>query len=231
MTEGDETRARILEKAAQFFRTHGYSRVTMDDLATELRMSKKTLYRHFSRKEELGEAAIVASFARIGQELQAILEDERLGFDERLEGFVRTLTSRYGSAAAVLRDLQRDAPNLWQKLLELRRESVQLRFGAFLAAGVKAGALRADVEPRLVLRMVLTLVDQLMRPDVLAELEMTAEQLFPRMLGVILDGIRAKPEASDRAASRRTRASRTGPSPGEQAPASPSTEVSRKRGA
>lgn len=192
MTEADEVRARILEKAGQFFITHGYSRVTMDDIASELRMSKKTLYRHFSSKEELGEAAIAASFARLGEELQAILTDERREFGERLESFIRTLAGRYERGAVVLRDLQRDAPALWQKLLELRRDSVQKRFGMLLAAGVKRGALRADVEPRLVLRMVLTLVDQLMRPDVLAELGMTAEQLFPRMLGVILDGLRPR---------------------------------------
>ncbi len=197
MSEADEARTRILEKAEQFFLTHGYSRVTMDDLATELRMSKKTLYRHFSSKEELGEAALTASFARIGAELDGIIGDERLDFGERLQHFIRTLTGRYASAASVLRDFQRDAPNLWQRLLELRRESVQARFGSLLAAGVKAGAFRADVEPRLVLRMVLTLVDQLLRPDVLAELELSAEQLFPRMLGVILDGIHTgrKPRA------------------------------------
>ncbi|OJH34809.1 TetR/AcrR family transcriptional regulator [Cystobacter ferrugineus] len=194
MTEVDDARARILEKAEQCFLAHGYSRVTMDDIATELRMSKKTLYRHFSSKEALGEAAIEAIFARIREELRAILEDERRDFGERLESFARTLTGHYARGAAVLRDLQRDAPALWQKLLELRRQSIQARFGAFVAAGVKAGALRSDVEPRLVIRMVLTLVDQLMRPDVLAELEMTAEQLFPRMLGVVLDGIRTKPE-------------------------------------
>jgi AcrR family transcriptional regulator len=198
MTEVDDARARILEKAEQFFLTHGYSRVTMDDIATELRMSKKTLYRHFSSKEALGEAAITASVSRLGGELSTLLEDGRLDFDERLEGFVRTVTGRYGRSATVLRDLQRDAPSLWQRLLELRRESVHARFGQLLANGVAAGAIRADVEPRLVLRMVLTLVDQLLRPDVLAELELSAEQLFPRMLGVMLDGIRTGREPRPR---------------------------------
>ena len=190
MSEADEARARILELAEQFFLTHGYSRVTMDDIATELRMSKKTLYRHFSSKEALGEAAIASSFARINQELDVLLRDERLDFAERLRNLVRTVASHYGRAAPVLRDLQRDAPDLWQRLLEVRRASVQARFGALLASGVKAGAIRADVEPRLVLRMVLTLVDQLMRPDVLEELELPADQVFSNMLGVILDGLR-----------------------------------------
>lgn len=198
MTEADEARARILEKAQELFFTHGYSRVTMDDIATELRMSKKTLYRHFSNKEELGEAAIVASFARIGEDVTRVLEDERLDFGERIQGFVRVIADRYGRSATVLRDLQRDAPALWQRLLEMRREAVQVRFGGLFAQGVKAGALRADVEPRLVIRMVLTLVDQLLRPDVLAEMGMTAEQVYSSMLGVVLDGIRTGREPRSR---------------------------------
>ena len=126
------------------------------------------------------------------------MEDERLDFGERLHRLVRTVADRYARATPVLRDLQRDAPSLWQRLLEMRREAVQTRFGALLAAGVRAGAIRADVEPRLVIRMVLTLVDQLMRPDVLAELEMSAEQVYPGMLGVILNGIRTGREPRSR---------------------------------
>jgi AcrR family transcriptional regulator len=206
MSEADEARARILEKAEEFFLTHGYSRVTMDELAAELRMSKKTLYRHFSSKEELGEAAIVASFARIGEELARVAGDERRDFTERFHGFVKVLAGRYTRAAPVLRDLQRDAPALWQRLLEVRRASVQAHFGGLLAQGVKAGALRADVEPRLVLRMVLALVDQVMRPDVLEELGMTAEHVLPGMLGVMLDGIRTGREIRSRPVEKARRA-------------------------
>ena len=70
MTEAGGERARILDQAYRLILAHGYSRVTMDEISAELRMSKKTLYRHFSSKEELGEAAIVALFARIGEELR-----------------------------------------------------------------------------------------------------------------------------------------------------------------
>lgn len=199
MSEADaEARARILEKAQEFFFTHGYSRVTMDELAAELRMSKKTLYRHFSSKEELGEAAIAASFALIREELTRIIGDEQRDYGERFQSFVKVLAARYARGALVLRDLQRDAPALWQRLLELRRSSVQATFGGLFAQGVKAGALRTDVEPRLVIRMVLTLVDQVMRPDVLGELGMSAEEAFPGMLGVILDGIRTGRETRSR---------------------------------
>lgn len=194
MTEARETHARILEKAEQLMLERGYSRVTMDELASSLRMSKKTLYRFFSSKEMLGEAVLSSSFARLGQEQAAILQDTRLDFSEKLRRFVQLLTGRYGRAATVLRDIQREAPSLWQRLLELRREAVQLRFGALLSEGVRAGAFRPDVEPRLVIRVLLTVVDQMMRPEVLEELEMSPPEVFSGILGVVLEGIHTRPE-------------------------------------
>src|SRR6266702_2427720 len=46
----DSGRQRIVEAARAHFFSHGFRRVTMDDLATELGISKKTLYVHFPDK-------------------------------------------------------------------------------------------------------------------------------------------------------------------------------------
>jgi AcrR family transcriptional regulator len=43
----------IIQKSFQLFRHHGIRRVTMDDIANDLGISKKTLYGHFNHKEEL----------------------------------------------------------------------------------------------------------------------------------------------------------------------------------
>ena len=44
---------RILTRAEEMFLKSGYSKVTMDEIASNLGMSKKTLYKYFSSKEEL----------------------------------------------------------------------------------------------------------------------------------------------------------------------------------
>jgi len=49
----NQTRNRILERAYKLFRRKGYSRVTMDDIAAEASLTKRTLYHHFSSKDEL----------------------------------------------------------------------------------------------------------------------------------------------------------------------------------
>jgi AcrR family transcriptional regulator len=43
----------IIEKAVELFNRYGLRPVTMDDMAREMGMSKKTIYKYFSNKEEL----------------------------------------------------------------------------------------------------------------------------------------------------------------------------------
>jgi AcrR family transcriptional regulator len=49
----EHTRNQILEGAYKLFRRRGYSRVTMDDIAAEARLTKRTLYHHFNSKDQL----------------------------------------------------------------------------------------------------------------------------------------------------------------------------------
>ena len=57
---GQTTRKRIISGARRHFFAHGFRGVTVDDLAAELGMSKKTLYAHFDSKPQIVEAAILA---------------------------------------------------------------------------------------------------------------------------------------------------------------------------
>src|SRR5215469_16371078 len=51
-------RQRIVDAARAHFFSHGFRSVTMDDLAGELGISKKTLYAHFPGKFDLLEAVL-----------------------------------------------------------------------------------------------------------------------------------------------------------------------------
>lgn len=48
-----ETKERIQKKAQELFRRYGVKSVTMDEIATQLGVSKKTIYQYFSDKDEL----------------------------------------------------------------------------------------------------------------------------------------------------------------------------------
>ena len=51
---------KIIEKAGELFLNLGFKSVTMDDIANELGISKKTLYKYFSNKNSLVEETTIA---------------------------------------------------------------------------------------------------------------------------------------------------------------------------
>jgi AcrR family transcriptional regulator len=57
MTKQEKQKQKIAEFALSHYRQHGFSKVPMDDIASGLRISKKTIYKYYSSKEELVEAA------------------------------------------------------------------------------------------------------------------------------------------------------------------------------
>src|SRR5260370_39973034 len=60
----------IVEAARAHFFSHGFRSVTMDDLADELGISKKTLYTHFPSKIALLEAVLADKFASVEARLK-----------------------------------------------------------------------------------------------------------------------------------------------------------------
>lgn len=58
-------RDKIIHKSAELFLNYGFKSVTMDDIASELGISKKTIYQHFSNKTKLVEAVTFNLFDKI----------------------------------------------------------------------------------------------------------------------------------------------------------------------
>ena len=70
---GSSTAQRIVAVARAHFFAHGFRSVTMDDLAAELGMSKKTLYAEFSSKTALLRAVLLDKFASVEKDLDAVM--------------------------------------------------------------------------------------------------------------------------------------------------------------
>src|SRR3954469_25018967 len=107
----EPTQTRILETARRHLFAYGYSALTMDELAHELGMSKKTLYLHFSGKDAIVGTIIEEIGRAVRTELEAMISQPKLSFAQRLRAIVDTVGPRLSLLSpAMLRDLQRYAP-------------------------------------------------------------------------------------------------------------------------
>ncbi|GAB2764171.1 TetR/AcrR family transcriptional regulator [Salinimicrobium soli] len=73
---------KILAKSAEMFLNLGVKSVTMDEIAAEMGISKKTIYAHFSTKTKLIEATALHVFENISGGIEKIREDKKNPIEE-----------------------------------------------------------------------------------------------------------------------------------------------------
>src|SRR4051812_36969402 len=84
-------RSRIVTGAHKHFLSHGFRSVTMDELADELGMSKKTLYAHFPSKLALVEAVLRDKADRVEADLGRIAAETSNDFLKTLRELLACL--------------------------------------------------------------------------------------------------------------------------------------------
>jgi len=91
----------IIEVAVRLFLSPASARVSMDDLARELGMSKKTIYRYFPDRHGLLIAVLERRFAAIERRVLAAIEEAaEQPFDVRVHRFLMAACSELGRVGA-----------------------------------------------------------------------------------------------------------------------------------
>ncbi len=189
-TKDTETRQRILVKAQEIFLKTGFSKVTMDELANELGMSKKTLYKHFSSKEELLKVMMTEFRCGIEGYVNECMISVDIDFTEKLKRimtFIGQNMSRISTPFAD--DLRRNAPEIWRDMDEFRKKHSLTHFAQLFKEGVEAGVFRADVSDYLVALIYTNSMQSIVNPAVLAEIPFTAHEVFEAIRKVVFEGI------------------------------------------
>ena|SRR5262245_15578299 len=186
------TKRRIVGEARRHFFAHGFRGMTMDDLAHELGMSKKTLYAHFPTKAAVVEAALRDKLGELGSELEQITSAS----PAFLPALHRMLAVLQRHAEEIrppfIRDMRRSAPELFQ-LVETRRAAIiQRHFGRLFTEGRREGMIRRDVPVRLAIAILLAATQGVMNPPRIAELSTTPKAALSAILAVVLEGVLTK---------------------------------------
>ncbi len=189
-SHGNDSAARIIAVARQHFFAHGFRGVTMDDLAGELGMSKKTLYASFPTKTDLLRAVLLDKFRRVEVDLQRIAA----GFPNEMLGSLRQLLAclqRHTEEIKppFVRDIRREAPQMFELVQTRRRQVIQTYFGSLLDECRKAGVVRKDVSSRLIIEILLGATEAIMNPARMAQLGLTPRTGYSTIINVVFEGV------------------------------------------
>jgi AcrR family transcriptional regulator len=151
----------LLDVVVAQFNARGYDATSMEDIARATGLTKSAVYHHVAGKEELLRLAV----ARAVDALFAVLEEPASANGpavERLQHVLRrsaeVLAERLPYVTLLLRVRGNTETERWA--LERRRE-LDRRLSLLVQGAVDAGDLRADLDPRLVTRLLFGMVNSL----------------------------------------------------------------------
>ncbi|MCI0449895.1 MAG: TetR/AcrR family transcriptional regulator [Chlorobi bacterium] len=119
------------------FITEGFYKTTMDEIAKDLQISKKTIYKHFESKEDLLDAVCDSRIMMIHKFMDEIVDSG----DDSITKFLKILNKQKSMAmncsSAWFKDLQIHAPHLRKKFDEVRTDKVTSLMMKLLEQGKK----------------------------------------------------------------------------------------------
>jgi AcrR family transcriptional regulator len=190
MNHEAEIKNRILAKADEMFQHYGFSKVTMEEIASNLGISKKTLYKSFSNKEHILKEIVHNVKCEVESFVETLIADKKIEFMEKLTSFMNFLvkhSARFNTP--MIQDLAKNHPQIWQEIQEFRKKKALKNFSKLLEEGIQKGIFRKDVNKEVIVLLYISAIHSLINPETLSLLPVSAEQVFDNILKIVFEGI------------------------------------------
>ena len=198
MPRNNEIEKDILKEATKLFFDKGYKKVTVDEIASNLSISKKTIYKYYESKQDLLEKTFDNWRISITTEINEILDRKNISFIEKL----KTMMSHIGVAMGrmnsdLIADIQENVPHLWIKINNYKHEAAFLRFNRLIDEGIAKGKIKKNINKNLVVALYACAIETLLDPkflntlppDIKKKLPKYHSDIFDQTLKIIYEGI------------------------------------------
>jgi AcrR family transcriptional regulator len=185
-----EIKTRILTTALEQSLKFGISKVTMEELAEEMGMSKKTIYKYFPSKDALVRDLLNEQKKMHACECSKIMEQEGLNFVEKLKIILKYTGEQYSNwTPQFINDLRRNSPDIWKEIDQWRTKKIFDDFSTLVESGIHKRVFRQDVNKKILVMLYAGAVQHLINPEVLAQNSFSASKVYDNLIHIIFEGI------------------------------------------
>ena len=168
-----EIKDRILNHAQQLFTRNGIKSVSMDDIAADMAMSKKTLYKWFENKDQIVQAAMSRHLEGTQLDCNTMIQGSTSAIDELFQMLEWVKQEFSNVHPSIFYDLQKFHPTTWQLWQAHKHEFILSQIIQNLHRGIEEGLFRADLDVDVIARLRLAQI----------ELQFNSEVYPPRQFG------------------------------------------------
>lgn len=180
-------REMILEGTIKAFNRKGL-KFTMDDIARELAISKKTIYMVFADKESLFLAMVDYMFDHIKESEEAVVQDTSLSTKEKIKKILGVMPEGYKEVDFRQLYLLRERYPVIYKRVEERLETGWETSIALIEQGIAEGVIR-PVRIPLLKMMLEAALEQFFQRDILLRNQISYQEALTEVVDILVEGI------------------------------------------
>lgn len=155
----EEKVIQILEHAGRLFLKYGIKSLTMDDIANELKISKKTLYQYVTDKQDLVTKTMILHCENDRRMVEELSVAAGNAIDELLSISMHVKSKFALIHPSIHYDLEKYYPEAWQLLQKHQLDFVYEKVKLNIERGKKEGLFLEDVNEEIIARIYVARID------------------------------------------------------------------------
>ena len=176
----------IIDTVSNLINRYGLRKFTVDEVASELHISKKTLYQYFSSKDEMICQYFDETLTSDRQSVEKTLSSD-LPFSDKLHDIIHS-SHKHRLPVFIMEETRQFYPEEWNKIKDLKDFKLQA-FQTLLKQASENGLLRSDIHFGILSALLEKSSDLFLDTDFLLENGMKATQAIDEMLKIVMNGI------------------------------------------
>jgi AcrR family transcriptional regulator len=172
----------LMDRALELFMRGGVRSVTMDDVASDLGVSKKTLYKYFPSKKALVLSAVKRHIGCDQEEVEKIRDLADNAIDEvlRITQFVHGQIVRMNPAVVV--ETKKYFRESWQLFDEFRHEFIYRQITDNIQRGISEGLYRSEIIPEIIAKLYVGKMDMFFDPILFPPTEFNLAEVYEQYM-------------------------------------------------
>jgi AcrR family transcriptional regulator len=188
----DENLKEILLKVRDLYMKYGVKSITMDDVATHLGISKKTIYQYVKDKNELVGLVVDMQMEEVQCQHYSVREKGFNAIEELLmvSKMLNKLLKQINPATEY--DLKKYYPNHYNRLISRRRQHMYEQIMRNIRTGKAEGLYRQELNDEVIAKLQLSRTEFVVQSDIFSVEEFTSPKFFQEIFEYHIRGIANK---------------------------------------
>lgn len=189
VSRGNDMRQAVLDLAYRKFAEHGFKKVTIDEIASQLGISKKTVYKLFSSKEEILREVVMRKMNSL-LEIFTKIQNMKIPVVEKIQAISEVVGTNIDDHwQKILIELRNNVPVLFKEIDNIIQGRLALGWQELFVDGQRSGWIRKDIDPVVFTTAYVGVVRELMKVDFLARHTLSESEVPKQVFKIFTEGI------------------------------------------